>query len=110
MLLCSSTSLVWFSRYGNLLGDSAAEQTDAEQDALKRTLLDTNPYLLAVTVCVSVVHSVFEFLAFKNGKYTVKDLVNAQILLLLVATEQLFSEVYQESMLMLLRILTTIFI
>lgn len=54
-------------RYANLLGDNAADQTDAEQDALKRTLLDTNPYLLAVTVTVSIVHSVFEFLAFKNG-------------------------------------------
>ncbi|KAK3094049.1 hypothetical protein FSP39_023443, partial [Pinctada imbricata] len=28
--------------------------------------LETNPYLLALTVIVSIVHSVFEFLAFKN--------------------------------------------
>ena len=36
---------------------------------LQTTLLETNPYLLALTVVVSIVHSVFEFLAFKNGKY-----------------------------------------
>ncbi len=32
------------------------------------TLLDTNPYLLGLTVAVSILHSVFDFLAFKNGK------------------------------------------
>ena len=31
-----------------------------------RALLDTNPYLLGLTIIVSIVHSVFEFLAFKN--------------------------------------------
>lgn len=31
-------------------------------------LLETNPYLLALTIVVSIVHSVFEFLAFKNGE------------------------------------------
>ena len=35
---------------------------------LQRTLLDTNPYLLALTVVITLVHNVFEFLAFKNGK------------------------------------------
>ena len=30
--------------------------------------METNPYLLAVTIIVSVVHTVFEILAFKNGK------------------------------------------
>ena len=34
---------------------------------LQQTLLDTNPYLLGLTVAVSILHSVFEFLAFKNG-------------------------------------------
>lgn len=34
----------------------------------KRTLLDTNPYLLLLTVAITLVHNVFEFLAFKNGK------------------------------------------
>lgn len=36
----------------------------AEQVAL----LETNPYLLGLTIVVSIVHSIFEFLAFKNGK------------------------------------------
>lgn len=31
-------------------------------------LLETNPYLLGLTIVVSIVHSIFEFLAFKNGK------------------------------------------
>lgn len=31
------------------------------------TFLETNPYLLALTIIVSIIHSVFEFLAFKNG-------------------------------------------
>lgn len=31
-------------------------------------ILETNPYLLGLTIVVSIVHSVFEFLAFKNGK------------------------------------------
>ena len=35
---------------------------------LQVALLETNPYLLGVTIVVSIVHSIFEFLAFKNGK------------------------------------------
>ena len=34
----------------------------------QQTLMETNPYLLGLTVVVSIVHSIFEFLAFKNGK------------------------------------------
>jgi hypothetical protein len=33
---------------------------------LKSILLDTNPILLAVTCTVSILHTVFDFLAFKN--------------------------------------------
>lgn len=50
----------------NLFGDTEGEQTDEEQDTLKEALLDTNPYLLGITMFVSVLHSVFELLAFKN--------------------------------------------
>ncbi|XP_055519649.1 putative lipid scramblase CLPTM1 [Leucoraja erinacea] len=50
----------------NFLGDDLYEQPDEEQDSVKVALLETNPYLLAVTIVVSIVHSVFEFLAFKN--------------------------------------------
>lgn len=50
----------------NVWGDSEPAQTDEEQDTLKETLMETNPYLLGITVIVSIVHSVFELLAFKN--------------------------------------------
>ncbi|XP_010546275.1 PREDICTED: cleft lip and palate transmembrane protein 1 homolog [Tarenaya hassleriana] len=44
--------------YGSML--------DGESDELKRVFLEGNPYLLAITTVVSVLHSVFDFLAFKN--------------------------------------------
>lgn len=53
----------------NLFGDtisSATEDNDEDQDSLKETLLDTNPYLLGMTIAISILHSVFELLAFKN--------------------------------------------
>nr|CAG4714971.1 unnamed protein product [Naegleria fowleri] len=39
---------------------------EEEQDEIKRMLFETNPYLLAVTIIVSILHSIFDFLAFKN--------------------------------------------
>ncbi|XP_022809418.1 cleft lip and palate transmembrane protein 1 homolog [Stylophora pistillata] len=51
----------WFS----VLGDEP-EQTEEEQDSIKRALVETNPYLLGITMIVTLVHTVFEFLAFKN--------------------------------------------
>lgn len=50
----------------NIWGDSGEQSTDEEQDTLKETLMDTNPYLLGITIAVSILHSVFELLAFKN--------------------------------------------
>ncbi|KAG7554606.1 Cleft lip and palate transmembrane 1 [Arabidopsis suecica] len=44
--------------YGSMLDD--------ESDELKRVFLEGNPYLLGVTMFVSMLHSVFDFLAFKN--------------------------------------------
>lgn len=41
-------------------------QTDGERDELKRILLETNPYYLALTMGVSLLHTVFDLLAFKN--------------------------------------------
>jgi hypothetical protein len=38
----------------------------SEMDDMKRVLSDTNPWLLGVTVVVSMVHMIFDFLAFKN--------------------------------------------
>jgi len=50
-----------------LYGESSGEGLDEDQDSLKEAMLDTNPYLLGMTFVVSIVHSIFEFLAFKNG-------------------------------------------
>lgn len=51
----------------NPLGGMSA----SEMDELKRMLLETNPVLLATTAAVSLLHSAFEFLAFKNGMYRI---------------------------------------
>ena len=58
-----------FLLYGNGTGDGGTGGMDEDQDSLKEAMLDTNPYLLGLTFVVSVVHSIFEFLAFKNGIY-----------------------------------------
>uniref|UniRef100_A0A8D3CTJ6 CLPTM1 regulator of GABA type A receptor forward trafficking n=1 Tax=Scophthalmus maximus TaxID=52904 RepID=A0A8D3CTJ6_SCOMX len=50
----------------NFLPDDTYEQSDEDQDSVKVALLETNPYLLGITIVVSIVHSIFEFLAFKN--------------------------------------------
>lgn len=39
---------------------------DGESDEVKRVFLEGNPYFLALTMCVSLLHSVFDMLAFKN--------------------------------------------
>ncbi|KAL6072918.1 Cleft lip and palate transmembrane protein 1 like protein, variant 2 [Balamuthia mandrillaris] len=39
---------------------------EGETDEVKRMLFETNPYLLGLTLFVSVLHSIFDFLAFKN--------------------------------------------
>ncbi|KNE72018.1 hypothetical protein AMAG_15960 [Allomyces macrogynus ATCC 38327] len=52
----------------------------SELDEVKRMLRDTNPWLLGMTMGVSMLHSLFEFLAFKNevqfwkGKKSVKGI------------------------------------
>ena len=51
----------WFSYMKELQGTD-----DDDQDALKEMILQTNPYLLVLTIIVSISHSVFEVLAFKN--------------------------------------------
>ncbi len=37
-----------------------------ESDEFKRILLEGNPYFLALTFAVSLLHTVFDMLAFKN--------------------------------------------
>lgn len=44
--------------YGSML--------EGEADELKRVFLEGNPYLLVITMVVSILHSIFDFLAFKN--------------------------------------------
>ncbi|XP_074321008.1 uncharacterized protein LOC141657620 [Silene latifolia] len=39
---------------------------DGEGDELKRVFVEGNPYLLGITMVVSMLHSVFDMLAFKN--------------------------------------------
>ena len=39
---------------------------EGESDEFKRVLLEGNPVLLAITFAVSLLHSVFDVLAFKN--------------------------------------------
>ena len=39
---------------------------DKEVDMIREMLLDTSPWLLGLTAIVSLLHSLFDFLAFKN--------------------------------------------
>lgn len=65
--------------------------TGGELDELKRMLIETNPYLLALTVIVSCLHSAFEMLAFKNGMSSLSVLMkkhnNTTILFLINVNE-----------------------
>nr|CAB3231737.1 cleft lip and palate transmembrane protein 1 homolog [Phallusia mammillata] len=54
------------NQWYNILGEDYVQDSDEDQDSLKEAILETNPYMLGLTVIVSLVHSVFEFLAFKN--------------------------------------------
>ena len=48
---------------------SSGVSSDQDQDSVKEAFLETNIYLLIITFIVSIVHSIFEFLAFKNGTH-----------------------------------------
>ncbi len=48
------------------LQQSTGLASQGESDEVKRIFLEGNPYLLALTMAVSMLHSVFDFLAFKN--------------------------------------------
>ncbi|XP_027193731.2 putative lipid scramblase CLPTM1 [Dermatophagoides pteronyssinus] len=54
------------NKWTSIMGHDTNEQDDDEQDILKETFLETSPILLGLTVIVSITHSIFEFLAFKN--------------------------------------------
>jgi hypothetical protein len=51
------------------IGDSFEKQpgmATGELDMIKQTLLETSPWYLGVTIAVSILHSIFEFLAFSS--------------------------------------------
>ena len=41
--------------------------SDKDIDDVKMMLIETNPILLGVTIVVTLLHTVFDVLAFKNG-------------------------------------------
>ncbi|KAL8159138.1 hypothetical protein V2J09_000675 [Rumex salicifolius] len=45
---------------------SYGSMVEGEGDQLKKVFIEGNPYLLVITMVVSLFHSVFDFLAFKN--------------------------------------------
>ncbi|KAJ9479175.1 Cleft lip and palate transmembrane protein [Pseudozyma hubeiensis] len=47
-------------------GGATGSATGSEVDMIKTMLLETNPWFLALTIIVSILHSVFEFLAFSS--------------------------------------------
>ena len=53
---------------GSLMGE---DDDDQDQDSIKEAFLETNFYLLVMTFVVSILHTIFEFLAFKNGKHAI---------------------------------------
>lgn len=53
-------------KWANSFGMDMMQESEEEQDSIKEAFLETSPYLLGLTVIVSITHSVFEFLAFKN--------------------------------------------
>jgi len=54
------------NKFNLLAGMMGEEEEDSDQDSVKEAFLETNLYLLILTFVISIVHSVFEFLAFKN--------------------------------------------
>lgn len=60
------------NKWSSAFGMNMIEESEEEQDSVKEAFLETSPYLLALTVVVSITHSVFEFLAFKNGKLFIR--------------------------------------
>lgn len=46
--------------------EAAAKGQGGELDEVKRMLIETNPILLVTTFLVTILHTVFEFLAFSS--------------------------------------------
>uniref|UniRef100_A0A1I8AYB9 Cleft lip and palate associated transmembrane protein n=1 Tax=Meloidogyne hapla TaxID=6305 RepID=A0A1I8AYB9_MELHA len=54
------------NKWSKMLGGEIFEESDSDQDAIKQALIETSPILLAITIIVSILHTVLEMLAFKN--------------------------------------------
>uniref|UniRef100_A0A158PCR9 Cleft lip and palate associated transmembrane protein 1 n=1 Tax=Angiostrongylus cantonensis TaxID=6313 RepID=A0A158PCR9_ANGCA len=54
------------NKWSSMLGSEIFEQDDDDQDTIKQALMETSPILLVLTMIVSLLHTVFEFLAFKS--------------------------------------------
>lgn len=54
------------NQWMSVFGEDRTDDSEQDKDSLKEAMVETNPYLLGLTVVISIVHSVFEFLAFKN--------------------------------------------
>ncbi|KAI9923241.1 hypothetical protein PsorP6_001463 [Peronosclerospora sorghi] len=46
--------------------EATGASSKRDTDNMKSMFMETNPYLLAITMMVSLLHSIFDFLAFKN--------------------------------------------
>lgn len=53
------------NQWMGMLGEEP-EVDDEDQDKIKEAFLETSPILLGLTVVVSLSHTIFEFMAFKN--------------------------------------------
>uniref|UniRef100_A0A0K2TD77 Cleft lip and palate transmembrane protein 1 homolog [Ceratitis capitata] n=1 Tax=Lepeophtheirus salmonis TaxID=72036 RepID=A0A0K2TD77_LEPSM len=53
------------SRY-NIMANFMGDENDEDMDSMKEAILETNIYILGLTFAVSILHSIFEFFAFKN--------------------------------------------
>uniref|UniRef100_A0AC35UGN7 Cleft lip and palate associated transmembrane protein 1 n=1 Tax=Rhabditophanes sp. KR3021 TaxID=114890 RepID=A0AC35UGN7_9BILA len=54
------------SQWSAMLGQDTGDDEGDGHDSIKTALIETNIYLLGLTVIVSILHTVFEVLAFKN--------------------------------------------
>jgi hypothetical protein len=75
------------SKWSKMLGGDIFEENDDDQDTIKQALIETNPILLGITIVVSLLHTVLEFLAFKNDIQfwrTRKSLEGIHLLILLI--------------------------
>jgi hypothetical protein len=66
-----SISMIKYMLYSQMLQafsmhENMGTMSTRERDDIKHLIVDTNIYLLGLTMVVSVLHSVFDFLAFKN--------------------------------------------